>query len=176
MIKFSLSRKLLVVTLMCASFWGGIHASAETGITESQAVNQSKQVTGRVTDAANEPLIGVSVTTGAGTGTVTDLDGNYVLPNVTSNTMVTFSYVGYASQTVKVGQQSTINIQLIEDNALLEEVVVVGYGSMRKKDLTGSVVQIDPNKIADQNPNSVQDILRGTPGLQIGFEIKQNMY
>jgi TonB-linked SusC/RagA family outer membrane protein len=170
MIKFSLSRKLLVVTLMCASFWGGIHASAETGITESQAVNQSKQVTGRVTDAANEPLIGVSVTTGAGTGTVTDLDGNYVLPNVTSNTMVTFSYVGYASQTVKVGQQSTINIQLIEDNALLEEVVVVGYGSMRKKDLTGSVVQIDPNKIADQNPNSVQDILRGTPGLQIGFD------
>ena len=53
---------------------------------------------------------------------------------------------------------------------MLEEVVVVGYGTMRKKDLTGSVVQINPSKIADQNPTSVQDVLRGTPGLQIGYD------
>ena len=57
-----------------------------------------------------------------------------------------------------------------EDSETLQDVVVVGYGTMRKKDLTGSVVQIDPSKIADQNPGSVQDLLRGTPGLQIGFD------
>ena len=63
-----------------------------------------------------------------------------------------------------------INLTLIEDSEMLEEVVVVGYGTMRKKDLTGSVVQINPSKIADQNPTSVQDVLRGTPGLQIGYD------
>ena len=63
-----------------------------------------------------------------------------------------------------------VKVTLQDDTQTLSEVVVVGYGTMRKKDLTGSVVQIDAKKLADQNPGSVQDLLRGTPGLQIGFD------
>ena len=63
-----------------------------------------------------------------------------------------------------------MKVVLEDDSKTLNEVVVVGYGTMRKKDLTGSVVQIKPEKLADQNPGSVQDLLRGTPGLQIGFD------
>ena len=79
------------------------------------------------------------------------------------------SYIGYISQEVTVTGQP-LSIILLEDTKTLDEVVVVGYGTMRKKDLTGSVIQINPDKIADQNPSSVQDILRGTPGLQIGYD------
>ena len=77
--------------------------------------------------------------------------------------------MGYKTQEVAFKAGQSVNVTIEEDVETLQEVVVVGYGTMRKKDLTGSVVQIDPNKIADQNPGTVQDLLRGTPGLQIGF-------
>lgn len=171
MTQFLFSRKVLVAAFLCSAWAGGsCNAFANANTAESQTVQQTKKVTGTVIDETGEPLIGVSVTVGAGSGTVTDLDGKYTLSGVTASTVVTFSYIGYTTQEVKVGNQSVINITMKEDNKQLQEVVVVGYGTMRKKDLTGSVVQIDPNKIADQNPGSVQDILRGTPGLQIGYD------
>lgn len=83
--------------------------------------------------------------------------------------MLEISYIGYKNLQVKA-TAAPMQITLQEDSETLEEVVVVGYGTMRKKDLTGSVVQINPDKIADSNPTSVQDVLRGTPGLQIGAD------
>ena len=80
------------------------------------------------------------------------------------------TYIGYKTTEVKFTAGKPIKIVIEEDSKTLTETVVVGYGTMRKKDLTGSVVQINPNKIADQNPASVQDVLRGTPGLQIGYD------
>ena len=135
-----------------------------------QNVQQSGIVKGQVVDKSGEPVIGATVkVNGSNTGTVTDFDGNFELKNVPAGGVLTISYIGYKTQEVTYKNGQNLNVILEEDSETLQEVVVVGYGTMRKKDLTGSVVQIDPNKIADQNPGTVQDLLRGTPGLQIGF-------
>ena len=135
-----------------------------------QNVQQSGIVKGQVVDKSGEPVIGATVkVNGSNTGTVTDFDGNFELKNVPAGGALTISYIGYKTQEVAYKNGQNLNVILEEDSETLQEVVVVGYGTMRKKDLTGSVVQIDPNKIADQNPGTVQDLLRGTPGLQIGF-------
>lgn len=126
---------------------------------------------GRVLDSTGEPLIGATVRTKEKptNGVVTDIDGNFVI-NVAKGNTLEVTYVGYNSQEVAVTGQNDITITLSENSQVLEDVVVIGYGTMRKKDLTGSVTQINPDKIADQNPGTVQDLLRGTPGLQIGYD------
>ena len=135
------------------------------------AIQQSAVVKGQVTDKNGEPIIGatVKVKDAASVGTVTDYDGNYELRDVPQQGTLVITYIGYATKEIAYRNGQTVNVILEEDSETLQTVVVVGYGTMRKKDLTGSVVQIDPNKIADQNPGTVQDLLRGTPGLQIGF-------
>ncbi|SFH34289.1 SusC/RagA family TonB-linked outer membrane protein [Pedobacter insulae] len=133
---------------------------------------QSKTITGKVTDAGNGiPLVGAAVKVqGSGNGTSTDSQGAFSL-QVANNSVLVITYIGYDPQTVSVGDRSNIQIKLVENSKTLNEVtVVVGYGSMKKKDLTGAITQIRPDKIADQNPNTVQDILRGTPGLSVGFD------
>lgn len=127
------------------------------------------RVTGNVVDVHGESVIGASILEkGTTNGTITDVDGNFVL-SVSEGAVLQISYIGYVTQEVAATTQP-MQIVLEEDTKVLEEVVVVGYGTMRKKDLTGSVIQINPGKITDQNPSSVQDILRGTPGLQIGYD------
>ena len=127
-------------------------------------------VKGTVNDALG-PVIGASIVEKGNTtnGTITDIDGNFSL-KVPSNATIVISFIGYKTQEIPVNGQTSFTVTLTEDSEMLEEVVVVGYGTMRKKDLTGSVVQINANKVADQNPTSVQDVLRGTPGLQIGYD------
>ncbi len=153
----ALSLLLGVASPMRASAWAS-----------TQAVQQTSTVKGTVTDTNGEPIIGATVrVVGSKAAAVTDLDGNFTL-QAPRGAKLEISYVGYTTQTVTALAQT--NVQLKEDAQALSEVVVVGYGTMRKKDLTGSVVQIDASKIQDQNPNNVQDILRGTPGLQIGLD------
>ena len=137
-----------------------------------QATQQSGAVKGQVTDKNGEPVIGatIKVKGAESIGTVTDFDGRFDLKSAPANGTVVVSYVGFKTKEVAYRKGQTLNIVIEEDAETLQEVVVVGYGTMRKKDLTGSVVQIDPSKLADQNPGSVQDLLRGTPGLQIGFD------
>lgn len=127
------------------------------------------RVTGHVADVNGESIIGATILEkGTTNGTVSDMNGNFTL-NVSQGATLQISYVGYVTQEIAATNQP-LRIVLVEDMQALEEVVVVGYGTMRKKDLTGSIIQINPEKIADQNPKSVQDILRGTPGLQIGYD------
>ncbi len=129
-----------------------------------------RKITGNVTDITYEPIIGASiVVVGATTGTVTDLDGNFSL-EVDDNAKIQISYLGYTTQTIATTNKSNFVVVLEESSKLLEEVVVVGYGTMRKKDLTGSVTQIRPGKIQNENPKTVQDVLRGTPGLNVGYD------
>lgn len=137
-----------------------------------QSTQQSGVVKGQVTDKNGEPVIGatVKVKNAANVGTVTDFEGNFDLKAAPTNGTLVVSYIGFKTKEIAYKNGQTLNITIEEDAETLQEVVVVGYGTMRKKDLTGSVVQIDPSKIADQNPGSVQDLLRGTPGLQIGFD------
>ena len=131
---------------------------------------QAGKVKGQVFDSNGEPVIGASVKIAGqkNSGAITDIDGNFVI-DAQNGQSLEISYIGFKPKTVKVNG-STLSVKLEDDSQLLNDVVVVGYGTMRKKDLTGAVVQIDAKKFADQNPGSVQDLLRGTPGLQIGMD------
>lgn len=121
-----------------------------------------KTVTGHVTDAQGEALIGVSVMVkGSTTGTVTDFDGNYSLQSVPSTAQIQFSYIGYQTKTVIVGSNSTINVVLDEDNAALDEVVVIGYQTIRRRDLTGSVSSVSGKNIASAPVSDVTQALQG---------------
>ena len=137
----------------------------------ANAFAQTKVLNGTVLDGTtNEPLIGVSVVVkGTTTGTATDANGQFSI-NVPSDAILSVSYVGYLKKEIPVGNQSQLTITLSEDSNLLDEVVVVGYGTMRKKDLTGSVVQIRPDALSAENPKTVQDILRGTAGMAISYD------
>ena len=93
-------------------------------------------------------------------GTVTDYDGNYQIEAQSNGTLV-FSYVGYETKEVKVGGKRVINVTLSEDETLLNEVVVVGYGTMRKSDLTGAVTQVDNKAFEKSVSTSIDQVLQG---------------
>lgn len=117
-----------------------------------QANAQNLTVTGTVTDNLG-PVIGASIQVeGTSNGCITDIDGNYSLPNVPANSTLVFSYIGYQTQKVAVNGKTKIDVQLAEDSQLLQEVVVVGYGVQRKSDLTGAVASV-----------KTADALKGTP-------------
>ena len=108
------------------------------------AVAQQLQVQGKVTDATGEGLIGASVLVkGTTSGVITDIDGNYVLLNVNPDAILIFSYVGYQTQELNVSGRNKIDVVLHDDQQVLEEVVVVGYGSLSKKEVSSSIVQVD---------------------------------
>lgn len=124
--------------------------------------SQSKTVTGVVTSAMdNEPLIGVSVQVKeTATGGITDLDGKFSISARQGQTLV-FSYIGYKPQEIKVGAASVINVSLQEDNEVLDEVVVIGYGVQKKKLVTGATVQVkgdDITKLNTTNPVSASGL------------------
>lgn len=165
------SKRMLFSSALVAAMAAGFPLSATAGVLTVDGLTQSGGVKGVVVDETGEPVIGATIKVKGSTnaGAITDIDGNFTLNNVNSGTIVV-TYIGYKTKEVPFKTGQTIKITIEEDSKTLSETVVVGYGTMRKKDLTGSVVQINPDKIADQNPGSVQDILRGTPGLQIGYD------
>lgn len=128
------------------------------------------QVSGKVTDASGTELPGVSVivkeTT---TGTVTNADGTFTIPNVPgSRSILVFSFIGYSSQEIVVGNRNVINVDLATSENELSEVVVIGYGTTKRRNLTGSVSQVDSKTIAVQAVSSVTRALEGVvPGLQV---------
>ncbi|MCI6617610.1 MAG: TonB-dependent receptor [Prevotella sp.] len=120
-----------------------------------------KTIKGSVKDAHGEPLIGVSIQIGEGVGAVTDIDGNFTIPNASAASTLKISYVGYKSQTVKVGNQTTFNITMQEDNANLDEVIVIGYGTVKKRDLTGSVASVNHDQLTTNPVSNVAEALQG---------------
>jgi len=127
-----------------------------------------KTVTGTVKDANGEPMIGVTIATGTGTGAVTDMDGNFTIQNASPSTVLNISYVGYKSQSVKVGSSNSLNIVLQEDNTTLEDVVVIGYGTMKRRDLTGAVASVTGEKLAANPVANVAQALQGQlPGVNV---------
>ncbi|MDR0844673.1 MAG: TonB-dependent receptor [Tannerella sp.] len=113
----------------------------------STEVMQSVSVSGTVSDTSGERLIGVNVAVkGTTIGVITDVDGNFTLNVPNTNSVLVFSFMGFVSQEVTVGSQKRINVTLQEDNLLLEEVVVIGYGSVKKSDLTGSVANVTADR------------------------------
>lgn len=139
-----------------------IERKTETDDPDPPKIQQRREVTGTVTDMNNEPLIGVNVVEkGTTNGTVTNVDGNFSL-DVAINSVIVFSYTGFTEQETMWDGQSVMNIVLHEDSELLDEVVVVGYGTQRKVNLTGAVEQIS-NESFENRP--MPNISRGIQGL-----------
>ena len=145
-------------------------AWADTNITDSQVVAQAqKKVKGQVIDATGEPLIGVNISVIGGTeGTITDIDGNYAI-NVPAGAKLKFSYIGYKDQIIDVAAQTVINVKLQEDSEVLDEVVVVGYGSQKKETLTGAVTVVSDKMLTNKGSMSspVQALQGQVPGVII---------
>ena len=117
-----------------------------------------KAITGTVKDKTGEPLIGVSVTYGSGQGTVTDFDGNFSV-DAPEGTPIKLSYIGFKPQTLS--GKANMDIVLEEDNTTLEDVVVIGYGTMKRKDLTGSVSSVTGDKLSNVPVATVTEALQG---------------
>lgn len=127
-----------------------------------------RTIQGTIKDNTGEPLIGVSIVSGNNGGTVTDLNGDFTLNNVSDGAILKISYVGYKKQSIKVGNQTKFNIVMQSDDKTLDELVVVGYGVMKKRDLTGSISSIkssDLEKVA--SANAMQAMQAKIPGLDI---------
>ena len=150
------------------ALWGLGYSSNAYAAGDMQNVQQAtKRITGSVVDA-NGPVIGASVLEkGTSNGTVTDLDGNFTL-NVNPGATIVISYIGYETQEIAVGSNNNFRITLKDDNAELEEVVVVGYGTQKKKLVTGATVQVKGEEIAKLNTtNALEAMQSSTPGVQI---------
>ena len=128
-------------------------------------------VTGTVNDAEDMPLPGVSVIIkGSSTGTVTDIDGNFRLEVKNEDAVLIFSYVGFLSKEIPVGEQTTFNIKLDEDVEQLSEVVIVGYGAQKKVNLSGAVDQVDAKQLENRPISNIAQGLQGAvPNLNIDF-------
>lgn len=126
-------------------------------------------VTGRVTGAQNDALPGVNILVeGSTTGTTTDTDGKYSLKVRSENAALIFSYIGYATQRISVNGRSSIDVILEADNRSLDEVVVVGYGTMRRRDITGSITSVEGRKMAEYVvPNPVMALQGRAPGVMV---------
>src|SRR5690606_5351572 len=144
--------------LICAFAWMSI----------GMLVAQSN-VTGKVSDARGEALIGASVTVkGTSTGTITDFNGNYELSVPTADAVLVFTYTGYVLQEVAVSGRSSVDVTMLEDVRLLDEFVVVGYGVQRKSDVTGSISSVKGDAVANlASPSFVQQLAGSAAGVQI---------
>ena len=130
------------------------------------------QINGSVKDAQGEAVMGATIkVVGITKGTVTDLDGNFSLEIPAGKTLLQVSYLGYKTQVINIKGKTAIDVVLQEDAALLEETVVVGYGSMKKSDLTGSVSQINSK---DLMAGGATDIAHGLQGKIAGVDVRQN--
>lgn len=129
---------------------------------------QESTITGTVTDSEGEPVPGASVVIkGTTSGVATDFDGNYSIDAIPEDVLA-FSYIGYLGQEVTVGDQTNIDISLEEDVAKLEEVVVVGYGSQKKEEITSAITKVDSEEFNNGNVNNPSQLLQGkVAGLNI---------
>ena len=164
-----LKRLLQTMPLMAGMLLGGTTLAVANELNPVvQEQQQSISVTGTVVDQNGEPLMGVNVIEkGTTNGTMTDMDGRFTL-SVPGNATLQISYIGYTTEEVVVNNQTKLNITLKEDSQNLDELVVVGYGVVRKADLAGSVAVLDSKSFKDQPIVQVSDALQGrVSGVQV---------
>ena len=133
---------------------------------------QDRAISGTVRSTDNnQALPGVTVSVaGSSEGTVTDASGRFKLNQVSADDSLVFSFVGYDRKTIAINGRETVDVTLSPSVSELEQLVVIGYGTAKKKDLTGSISSVDASTLENQNPTSVQDVLRANvPGLAVGF-------
>ncbi len=155
--------------------------------TKQSNLGPHKQVTGKIVDDKGEPIIGANVLVkGTTNGTITDIDGNYTLNNVPGNAIITISYLGYKNTEIAAHDKSLANVILREDTKLIDEVVVVGYGTQSKARLTGSISRLDGAKLGDIPVASFDQALtarvtgvdisqtNGAPGAGVSIKVRGN--
>ena len=139
----------------------------------SSFVTAQQSLSGSVVDPAGVPLAGVNVVIkGTNTGTSTDFDGNFSIEASSSDVLI-FSFVGFKDQEVSVGDNSSFSISLEEEASFLDEIVVIGYGTVKKSDLTGSVASIDSEQLA-KGAVAVRNPMEALNGLATGVQVSQN--
>jgi len=143
-------------------------AEKGSGVKAAKGPVQAREVTGRVTDNGGVALPGVSIAVkGTSRGTVTDADGSYSISAASGDVLV-FSYIGFTAREVTVGNEATVDVALGENTKALEEVVVVGYGTQKRKDITGSVASVSAEDFADiPMPNIGAGLTGRIPGLDV---------
>jgi TonB-dependent starch-binding outer membrane protein SusC len=155
---------------------GRLDVNKEIHLTQQNVSFQERTISGRITSNAGEGLAGVNIIVkGTTIGTITDVDGKYQLNSVPNDkNILIFSFVGYVSQEVEIGNRSEVSITLQEDIQALQELVVIGYGTVLKQDLTNAVAKVDPKDIPKAaNPN-VTDLLFGkAAGVQVTQQSSQ---
>ena len=161
-------RKQLISVMLCLAALGGL-MTCPMPVSASVLQSQTIKTQGQVVDEQGEPLIGVNVMVkGSRTGAVTDLDGKFQL-EVPANATLVISYVGYKSREVAVRSRAILDaVQLSPDNHVLDQVVVVGYGTQKKADLTGSVSIVNAEDLKKVSNSNISTMLEGkVPGVQI---------
>ena len=166
--KDAMLRKISLCT--CITLFSGLALPMPVMASSSVAVTQQsqKKISGLVLDATGAPIIGANVLeVGTTNGTITDVDGKFTL-NVAAGAELKISYIGYNDQVIKVGAQSDYRIKLKENSEALDEVVVVGYGTQKKVNLTGSVATIKSDKLMNRTTSNVTNMLAGQmPGVTV---------
>lgn len=165
--KTTRSSLLQELTMFLAkSFLVGIFLFSQLGV-----MAQQKAVTGTVVGSDGAPIPGVTVIVkGTTNGAITDIDGKYSIADMPDGATLQFSFVGMKTQEITVGNQSAINITMANDAIGLEEVVAIGYGTSRKQDLTGAIVNVKAEELIKYQPANVQELLRSAvPGLKVGY-------
>lgn len=122
----------------------------EKSVSDVQRDHKTRTISGTIVDDKGESVIGASIAVkGTTLGTITNIDGEYTLDNVPENAEITISFIGYQTLTFRANDKALKHVTLKEDNEMLDEVVVVGYGTVKKRDLTGSISSVNAQKIAD---------------------------
>ena len=166
--------KILLALLLAGSTvpsWAEVGVAANLSGTAT-VQQDGRKVTGKVLDENGETVIGASVkVVGSTLGTITDFDGNFSLNNVPAGAKLEISYIGYVTQTVEAKGDAPLTIKLSEDNQMLDEVVVVGYGTQRVKDLTGAATNVKVDEISELPGASLVDALAGQI---VGLNVSQS--
>ena len=159
-VEYKLQNRMIIITKKTAR---------NTATVPSQSLHR---VVGKVVDVNGEPIIGASVqVVGQSMGTVTNLDGEFTLSSVPVNAVIVVSYIGFEKKEIKVSElQKSSRVMLREDTATLEEVVVVGYGTQKKVNLTGAVAVVDTKTMEDRPVPRASQMLQGTvPNMNVTF-------
>lgn len=161
---------ILGLTLLCSPLPYSVYAEKGVDDITVQAVMQTKTVKGTIADENGEPLIGVSIVVkgATSTGTITDFDGKFTINLPAGSKELVISYIGYKEQVVTVTGDAPLNIKMVPDTQALDEVVVIGYGAVKKRDLTGAITSIKSDDIT-QNPgaNPMEALQGKVAGLDI---------
>ncbi len=172
LIDLNVFRKVLIGLGISSSLFYPNNALANSYLTSKNevttTVQQTKKITGNVTNTAGEPIIGATVLEKGNTtnGTITDIDGNFTI-NLPANATLSISYIGYITQEIQVGYQTSFKVVLKDDTKTLDEIIVVGYGSQKKANLTGAVSSVKMDEALGDRPllNAADALQGAVPGL-----------